>query len=43
VNEYQAGGVETPLGGYKMSGYGRGKGVEALHHCTQLKCVTIKL
>ncbi|WP_441232050.1 aldehyde dehydrogenase family protein [Tardiphaga sp. 215_C5_N2_1] len=43
VNEYQAGGVETPLGGYKGSGYGREKGVEALHHYTQLKCVTIKL
>jgi aldehyde dehydrogenase (NAD+) len=43
VNEYQAGGVETPLGGYKNSGYGREKGVEALHHYTQLKCVTIKL
>lgn len=43
VNEYQAGGVETPLGGYKMSGYGREKGIEALHHYTQLKCVTIKL
>jgi aldehyde dehydrogenase (NAD+) len=43
VNEYQAGGVETPLGGYKQSGYGREKGIEALHHYTQLKCVTIKL
>ena len=43
VNEYMAGGVETPLGGYKSSGYGREKGVEALHHYTQLKCVTIKL
>ena len=43
VNEYQAGGVETPLGGYKNSGYGREKGIEALHHYTQLKCVTIKL
>jgi aldehyde dehydrogenase (NAD+) len=43
VNEYQAGGVETPLGGYKASGYGREKGIEALHHYTQLKCVTIKL
>ena len=43
VNEYQAGGVETPLGGFKMSGYGREKGIEALHHYTQLKCVTIKL
>jgi aldehyde dehydrogenase (NAD+) len=43
VNEYQAGGVETPLGGYKQSGYGREKGLEALHHYTQLKCVTIRL
>ena len=43
INEYQAGGVETPLGGMKASGYGREKGIEALHHYTQLKCVTIKL
>lgn len=43
VNEYMAGGIETPLGGYKNSGYGREKGIEALHHYTQLKCVTIKL
>jgi aldehyde dehydrogenase (NAD+) len=43
VNQYQAGGVETPFGGYKMSGYGREKGIEALHHYTQLKCVTINL
>ena len=43
VNEWMAGGVETPFGGYKMSGYGREKGLEALHHYTQLKCVTIKL
>lgn len=43
VNEYMAGGVETPLGGYKSSGHGREKGIEALHHYTQLKCITIKL
>jgi aldehyde dehydrogenase (NAD+) len=43
VNEYMAGGVETPLGGYKASGYGREKGLEALHHYTQLKCVTVRL
>jgi aldehyde dehydrogenase (NAD+) len=43
VNEYQAGGIETPFGGYKQSGYGREKGLEALHHYTQLKCVTIRL
>lgn len=43
INEYQAGGVETPLGGYKQSGYGREKGIEALHHYTQLKCITIRI
>ena len=29
--------------GYKKSGYGREKGIEALHHYTQLKCVSVKL
>jgi len=43
VNDYNSGGVETPLGGYKQSGYGREKGIEALHHYTHLKSVTIKL
>jgi aldehyde dehydrogenase (NAD+) len=42
-NEYLAGGAETPLGGDKLSGYGREKGVEALHRHTQLKCVTVRL
>jgi aldehyde dehydrogenase (NAD+) len=43
VNDWQFGVVETPFGGYKRSGYGREKGIEALHHYTQLKCVTVKL
>ncbi|HYV57008.1 MAG TPA: aldehyde dehydrogenase family protein [Candidatus Nitrosopolaris sp.] len=43
VNEWMAGGVETPFGGFKQSGIGREKGLEALHHYTQLKCVTIRL
>lgn len=43
VNEYMAGGVETPFGGYKNSGYGREKGIEAMTHYTQLKCVTIRI
>ena len=43
VNEWMAGGVETPFGGYKQSGIGREKGREALHHYTQLKCVTIRI
>jgi aldehyde dehydrogenase (NAD+) len=44
VNEYQTGAfIEAPFGGYKMSGYGREKGMEALQHYLQVKCVTIKI
>ncbi len=43
VNDWIAGGIEQPFGGYKQSGYGREKGVEALQHYTQLKSVTIRL
>jgi len=43
VNTWLAGGIETPFGGYKQSGYGREKGLEALHHYTQVKCVTVAL
>lgn len=43
VNEWVMGGVETPFGGYKQSGIGREKGIEALHHYTQLKSVIVKL
>ena len=43
VNEHYAGGVETPFGGFKKSGIGRDKGVDALLHYTQVKCVTVKL
>ncbi len=43
VNEYPAGGVETPFGGFKQSGIGREKGREALLHYTQSKTVIIKL
>jgi aldehyde dehydrogenase (NAD+) len=43
VNKYPAGGVETPFGGYKQSGIGREKGVEAIRHYTQLKTVIVSL
>ena len=43
VNDWITGGIDMPFGGYKQSGYGREKGIEALHHYTQLKCVTVKL
>jgi aldehyde dehydrogenase (NAD+) len=37
VNRYAGAGVEVPFGGYKNSGLGREKGMEALIHYTQLK------
>ena len=44
VNEYQVGGfIEAPFGGFKQSGYGREKGMEALQHYLQTKCVIIKI
>lgn len=43
VNQYFAGGVETPFGGFKDSGYGRVKGLEALHHYSQVKTTTVRL
>jgi aldehyde dehydrogenase (NAD+) len=43
VNEYFAGGEETPFGGYKQSGFGREKGMDALYNYTQVKNVAIRL
>jgi aldehyde dehydrogenase (NAD+) len=43
VNTYGAGGgVELPFGGRKRSGFGREKGLEALHHLTAVKTVVIR-
>ncbi|WP_416960485.1 aldehyde dehydrogenase family protein [Streptomyces sp. Agncl-13] len=36
-------GIETPFGGYKTSGIGREKGIEALYEYTQLKTVSVTL
>ncbi|WP_403022286.1 aldehyde dehydrogenase family protein [Salinibacterium sp. GXW1014] len=43
VNTWMGSIVETPFGGYKMSGYGKEKGVEALQHYTQVKSITFGL
>jgi aldehyde dehydrogenase (NAD+) len=43
VNEYFAGGEETPFGGFKQSGFGREKGLEALRNYTQVKNVAIRM
>lgn len=42
INEWLCGGVETPFGGCKESGFGRLKGLEALRYYTQVKNVCIK-
>jgi len=43
VNTYGAGGgVELPFGGYKKSGFGREKGLEALNSYLQTKNVCVK-
>ena len=43
VNEWYAGGVETPFGGYGKSGYGREKGREARWNYVQTKNIAIQL
>ena len=43
VNEWFAGGIETPFGGVKRSGFGREKGLEALHGYLSTKNVGIRL
>ncbi|MEV5384458.1 aldehyde dehydrogenase family protein [Streptomyces sp. NPDC052721] len=44
LNAYGAGGgVELPFGGYKKSGYGREKGVEALRSYSQTKSVVLQI
>ncbi len=43
VNVWNTMSVQTPFGGHKHSGYGREKGIEALHHYGHVKTVTIKM
>jgi aldehyde dehydrogenase (NAD+) len=39
INEYYAGGNETPFGGFKQSGIGRENGIQAIDNYTQIKNV----
>jgi aldehyde dehydrogenase (NAD+) len=43
INQYFAGGVETPFGGTKASGFGREKGLEALRNYVRVKTITAKI
>ncbi|UGQ13182.1 aldehyde dehydrogenase family protein [Yinghuangia sp. ASG 101] len=35
--------IETPFGGFKQSGYGREKGIEALHDYAQVKTISLSI
>ena len=43
VNEWYAGGIETPFGGTGLSGFGREKGQEALYSYVQTKNIAIRI
>jgi aldehyde dehydrogenase (NAD+) len=43
LNNYHGVGIEAPFGGYKQSGIGREKGVEAMHYYTQVKTVILPM
>jgi aldehyde dehydrogenase (NAD+) len=43
INEWFAGGVETPFGGVKKSGFGREKGVEAMYNYVQTKNIAVRI
>lgn len=43
INQYFAGGVETPFGGVKNSGFGREKGLEGLKSYYTVKTVTARI
>ena len=42
-NQWHAGGVETPFGGMRKSGFGREKGQEALLNYVQTKSITLHI
>ncbi|MBT4890667.1 MAG: aldehyde dehydrogenase family protein [Rhodospirillales bacterium] len=43
INQYFAGGIATPFGGVKNSGFGREKGLAALSSYYQVKCITTRI
>jgi aldehyde dehydrogenase (NAD+) len=43
INIWNTMSVQTPFGGFKHSGYGREKGIEAIKHYSHLKTVTVKI
>ena len=43
VNSWSTQSVQMPFGGYKHSGYGREKGIEALNHYSHVKSISVRI
>lgn len=43
INDYHRIDPASPWGGFKMSGYGRENGLEAIRHCTEVKSVWVSM
>jgi aldehyde dehydrogenase (NAD+) len=43
INEWYAGGIETPFGGVGLSGFGREKGQEALYSYVRTKNLALRI
>ena len=43
INSWSTQSVQMPFGGYKHSGYGREKGIEALSHYSHVKSISLRI
>jgi aldehyde dehydrogenase (NAD+) len=43
INSWSTQSVQMPFGGYKRSGYGREKGIEALNHYSHVKSISMRI
>ena len=43
INSWSTQSVQMPFGGYKNSGYGREKGIEALNHYSHVKSISMRI
>lgn len=43
INNYRGVGIEAPFGGYKLSGHGREKGLEAMRYYMQVKTTIVNV
>jgi aldehyde dehydrogenase (NAD+) len=43
INSWSTQSIQMPFGGYKHSGYGREKGIEALNHYSHVKSISMRI